>query len=118
MIFANLMATARTTCVAYLFLCLMTRYAVGQTVASAPAFVQVTPYNQSCLQVDVTPPLNDGGQEVTAYEIQWDTEPGIREVQAISTVVNTGPNEIQVIATSATHTDEVQKNHNICDRHE
>ena len=109
MIFANLMATARTTCVAYLFLCLMTRYAVGQTVASAPAFVQVTPYNQSCLQVDVTPPLNDGGQEVTAYEIQWDTEPGIREVQAISTVVNTGPNEIQVITTRATHTDEVQK---------
>ena len=59
--------------------------AYANTVPAAPALVQVVPFNQSSLQVDITPPLTDGGQEVTAYEIHWDTEPGIREIQTIST---------------------------------
>jgi len=83
-------------------------FANANTVPAAPALVQVVPFNQSSLQVDITPPLTDGGQEVTAYEIQWDTEPGIREIQTISTQVTTGPNEIQSITITATHIDEVQ----------
>ena len=82
-------------------------FANANTVPAAPTLVQVVPFNQSSLQVDITPPLTDGGQEVTA-EIQWDTEPGIREIQTISTQVTTGPNEIQSITTTATHIDEVQ----------
>ena len=82
--------------------------AYANTVPAAPALVQVVPFNQSSLQVDITPPLTDGGQEVTAYEIQWDTEPGIREIQTISTHVTTGPNEIQTITLTATHQDEIQ----------
>jgi len=97
----------------YLFVCTLlalcaVQLTYGQTVAGPPALVQVVPYNQSCLQVDITPPESDGGQAITAYEIQWDTEPGIREIQEISTVVNIQPNEVQVVKTAAIHEDEVQ----------
>ena len=102
------MSVLASMIICILLLICTAQFSHGQTVAGAPALVQVVPYNHSCLQVDITPPESDGGQAVTAYEIQWDTEPGIREIQTISTVVNIQPNEIQVVETYATHEDEVQ----------
>ena len=34
-------------------------------------------------------------------KVEWDTEPGVREIQSIQTSVNTGPNEIVTIQTTA-----------------
>ena len=45
---------------------------------------------------------------MTAYEIEWDPKPHTPEVQTIKTEVNTGPNEVVIFTTSATHVDEVQ----------
>lgn len=42
-------------------------------------------------------------------QVEWDTDPGIREVQWIRTYADTGPNEIQSITTRASDTDEVQR---------
>jgi hypothetical protein len=41
-------------------------------------------------------------------QIEWDTDPGVQEVQAITTSTYTGPNEIQSITTSATPVNEKQ----------
>ena len=40
--------------------------------------------------------------------MEYDTDPGVREIQVIKTDVYLGPNEIQTIRTKATHIDEVQ----------
>lgn len=42
-------------------------------------------------------------------QIEWDTDPGTREVQWIKTYADTGPNEIQSITTTADDVDEVQQ---------
>lgn len=49
------------------------------------------------------------GRIVLASQVEWDTDPGTREVQWIKTYADTGPNEIQSITTSADDVDEVQK---------
>lgn len=45
---------------------------------------------------------------VLRSQIEWDTDPGVREVQSITTSTFTGPNEVQTITTSAADVDEVQ----------
>ena len=40
--------------------------------------------------------------------MEWDTDPGVQEVQAITTSVYTGPNEVQSVTTSANSKSEVQ----------
>lgn len=62
----------------------------------------------SSLRVDWTPPLSDGGSQVTSYKVEWDTNPGVREIQTIKTSAFVGPNEVQQIVSSASHVDEVQ----------
>lgn len=42
-------------------------------------------------------------------QVEWDTDPGTREVQRIHTYADTGPNEVQSITTTADDVDEVQR---------
>ena len=49
----------------------------------------------------VSPPLSDGGAAISSYKIDWDTNPGVQEVQLIQTSTYTGPNTIQSITTLA-----------------
>ena len=60
------------------------------------------------MQVNIRPPLTDGGAAITSYKVDWDSDPGVHEVQTISTSVFTGPNEIQTITSSALVKPEVQ----------
>ena len=55
-----------------------------------------------------TSPSSDGGSAVTAYTVEWDSDNGTPEVQAIMSSVYLGPNEIQTIQTVATDINEVQ----------
>lgn len=41
-------------------------------------------------------------------QVEWDTDPGRQEVQAITTSTYIGANEIQTVTTSATRVDAVQ----------
>ena len=41
-------------------------------------------------------------------QVEWDTDPGTREVQWVKTYADTGPNEVQSITTNAFDVDEVQ----------
>ena len=41
-------------------------------------------------------------------QVEWDTDPGVQEVQSITTSTYTGPNEIQSITTTATAINEIQ----------
>lgn len=47
--------------------------------------------------------------DLSCSQVEWDTDPGTREVQWIKTYADTGPNEIQSITTTADDVDEVQK---------
>ena len=58
--------------------------------------------------MDLQPPLTDGGAQITSYKVDWDSNPGVHEVQAITTSAYVGPNEIQTITTSALVHPEVQ----------
>lgn len=51
-----------------------------------------------------SPALNE-----SCSQVEWDTDPGTREVQWIKTYASTGPNEIQSITTTAYDVDEVQQ---------
>ena len=61
------------------------------------------------IQAFVTPPLSDGGSSINSYKLDWDTDPGVHEVQTVSTSTYTGPNTIQSITTTGTDVNEVQK---------
>lgn len=43
------------------------------------------------------------------HQIEWDTDPGTREVQWVKTYAAPGPNEIQTITTTADDVDEIQQ---------
>lgn len=42
-------------------------------------------------------------------QVEWDTDPGTREIQWIKTYADTTPNEIQSITTTADDVDEIQQ---------
>ncbi|KAF1318261.1 hypothetical protein FI667_g14082, partial [Globisporangium splendens] len=46
---------------------------------------------------------------VSAYLVEWDPDPGMREVQVVQTRSNTGANEVQTVRTFAANVDEVQQ---------
>lgn len=52
---------------------------------TAPVAVQLTPLSGSATRTAWEPPLSDGGQAVSSYRVEWDTDPGTQEVQLIST---------------------------------
>lgn len=60
-------------------------------------FLDLTVLGGDEVQVDLSPPLSDGGTAITSYRVDWDSNPGTHEVQTITTSTYTGPNEIQVI---------------------
>lgn len=64
--------------------------------------------SESSLQVEWAPPASDGGAPIAAYLVEWDPDPGQREVQVVQTNVNLGANEVQTVQTLAAHVDEVQ----------
>jgi hypothetical protein len=76
-------------------------------VPSAP-FLDLTVLSSSAIQANFSAPLSDGGAAVDSYQLQWDTNPGVQEVQTVTTGVYVGPNQIQSITTSAVPVDEVQ----------
>ena len=80
----------------------------GLSPPSVPTSVTTAIYSDTEQHVAFAPPTSDGGASITSYTMEWDTEPGIPEVQTITTTTNIGPNEIQTITTSALHRDEIQ----------
>ena len=81
---------------------------LGVEVPDAPSTVEVFRYSDTQLRVQLTEPLSDNGAEVTSCAVEWDTEPGVREVQSITTTLNLGPNEIQTVSSSADNIPEVK----------
>jgi len=80
----------------------------GVTVPDQPNSVSLSVLGSTKLKVDWTQPVNDGGSQVTSYKVEWDSHPGVREIQTIRTQTYIGANEVQTITTTATHRDEVQ----------
>ena len=78
------------------------------TVPSPPTAATISVVGSTMLDVTFEPPLTDGGAEVTSYQVDWDTEPGVYEIQTVQTKSWIGPNEVQTITTSAEHRDEMQ----------
>ena len=78
------------------------------TEPDEPEAVTLHVKSGSELVVDFATPVSDGGSQITSFKVEWDTNPGTREVQEITTSVFTGPNEIQLVRTTATAIDEVQ----------
>ena len=77
------------------------------TVPSAP-FVDLSVIDGSTIRANFSAPVTDGGVAISSYKVEWDTDPGVQEVQTITTSVYVGPNEIQEISTSADDVPEVQ----------
>ena len=70
------------------------------TVPNAPTAVSLHPVSQESLLVEWSPPVSDGGSMVTSYTVEWDTNPGVPEIQEIRTQTYTNANEVQTISTT------------------
>jgi hypothetical protein len=46
-----------------------------RTLPTTPSAVHLSPLSPSALVVGWAPPLSDGGDAVTAYRVEWDTDP-------------------------------------------
>lgn len=79
------------------------------TVPSESRNVQLRTVSQDSLAVAWDPPARDGGAPISAYMVEWDPAPGVREVQVVATRSNTLANELQSVRTFAGHVDEVQQ---------
>ncbi|CAN0319926.1 unnamed protein product, partial [Hapterophycus canaliculatus] len=79
------------------------------SVPEAPARVDLDVMSGDEVAVTFSAPLSDGGSAVQSYEVEWDTDPGTREVQWVKTYADTGPNEVQSITTTADDVDETQQ---------
>ena len=79
----------------------------GQEVPSQP-FLDLTVISGEAVKVDFFSPLTDGGSAIHSYKVEWDTDPGLPEIQTLTTSTYTGPNEIQSISTYASDINEVQ----------
>eukprot|EP00940_MAST-03C_sp_MAST-3C-sp2_P000562 g562.t1 len=88
---------------------LLARHVSGDAaVPGEPAAVNLYAETGSSLVVEWYPPETDGGSAVTSYTVEWDTDPGVREIQEIRTQTTTGPNEVQTITTSIEPIMEIQ----------
>ena len=92
-----------------LWLALIGLQILGVSAApSAPRNVALEVKSAASITVDFDVPEDDGSSAITSYLLEWDTAPGIQEVQRIKTHVELGPNEVQTIKTQAERIDEVQ----------
>ena len=80
------------------------------TVPSPPTAATISVVGSTMLDVTFEPPLTDGGAEVTSYQVDWDTEPGVYEIQTVQTKSWIGPNEVQTITTYACWTKDARTN--------
>ena len=53
------------------------------------------------VRVSFEAPLTDGGSAVQSYTVEWDTDPGVQEVQTITTTA-LDQDEVQLVTTNAT----------------
>jgi len=94
----------------YIFLaafCSFKIFVTCQTIPSAP-FLDLTVLSGTSVRTNFSAPLTDGGSAITSYKIDWDTDPGVKEIQQIVTSTYIGPNEVQVITSSADPINEKQ----------
>jgi hypothetical protein len=78
-------------------------YAASSTALSVPTPPQSPSaeiYSDSEQHVMWSPPTADGGAQITSYTVDWDTDPGVPEVQTISSTTQIGPNEVQTVTTA------------------
>jgi len=80
---------------------------VAYEIPTAP-FLDLTVQSQSSIYSNFSAPLSDGGSAINSYKLEWDTDPGVQEVQSITTSTYVGANEIQSITTTAPDINEVQ----------
>ncbi|POM70339.1 Titin isoform N2-B [Phytophthora palmivora] len=59
------------------------------SVPSAPLNVALGVLGPDALAVEWEPPATDGGAPVSAYLVEWDPDPGVREVQVVQARSNT-----------------------------
>ena len=88
--------------------CLLDADVAALTVPEAPAAAAVTPYSGTDLHLNFTPPLADGGSQVTSYKVEWDDNNGVLEVQTLQTLAYTGANEVQTVTSFCPDINEVQ----------
>lgn len=81
------------------------------TVPGPPTDAIVEVVDSTTVTVQWSAPVSDGGSQVTSYRVEWDTNPGEREEQAVTLSVDTGPNEVQTFSTVASDIDEVVSVH-------
>ncbi|POM77797.1 Hypothetical protein PHPALM_4758 [Phytophthora palmivora] len=79
------------------------------SVPSAPLNVALGVLGPDALAVEWEPPATDGGAPVSAYLVEWDPDPGVREVQVVQARSNTDANEIQTVQTYAGRVREKQR---------
>ena len=80
----------------------------AQTQVPSTPFVNLNVLTNSAVGVTVDLPISDGGSAINSYVVEWDTNPGVREVQTIQTTTVNGSYEIQSLTTSAMARPEVQ----------
>jgi len=86
----------------------MSAVAAQLNVPDAPTAVALDVLSGSDVRISFEAPLTDGGSAVQSYSLEWDTDPGVQEIQTVTTSTYTGPNEVQTITSSAVNVDEVQ----------
>jgi hypothetical protein len=77
------------------------------SVPSEP-YLELYVLSGNSLQANFTPPTFDNGASITSYKVDYDTDPGVQEVQEITTSTYIGSNEVQTITTSTLDIDEQQ----------
>ena len=93
-------------------------HGAGLEVPSAP-FVELGVLSGDTIRAEFSPGndlvgedgsvlVTDGGSAIHSYKVEWDTDPGVQEVQTITTSTYVGTNEIQTIATKLEGKNEVQ----------
>ena len=68
-------------------------------VPSAPTDALLEIVGGDSVEVAWAPPLSDGGAAIQSYQVEWDTNPGVAEVQTVTTSTYLGANELQTIRT-------------------
>jgi hypothetical protein len=91
--------------------------AAGLQTPSAP-FVDLTVLSSDAiranfsagneLNTDKSTLVTDGGSAIHSYKVEWDSDPGVQEVQTIVTSTYIGANEVQTISTKADKKNEIQ----------